>query len=60
MSLVGTAPEQGQLVRLRNRYFIAEDVIPHDTGHAVRAIMIPRVNLLIENYTDSDRTIEGK
>ncbi|MCK4505860.1 MAG: hypothetical protein KAW14_09600 [Candidatus Aegiribacteria sp.] len=38
MSITGTALEQGQLVHLRNRYFIVEDVIPHDTGPAVSSI----------------------
>ena len=38
MSITGTAPEQGQLVLLRNRCFIVEDVIPHDIGPAVSPI----------------------
>ncbi len=50
MSITGTAPEQGQLVHLRNRYFIVEDVIPNDTGPAVSPIT--RVSL---ECIDDDR-----
>ena len=35
MIITGNAPEKGQLVHLRNKYFIVEDIIPHDTGPAV-------------------------
>ncbi|MCD4650326.1 MAG: DISARM system SNF2-like helicase DrmD, partial [Candidatus Cloacimonetes bacterium] len=54
MSITGAAPEQGQLVRLRNRYFIVEDVIPHDTGPAVSPIT--RVSL---ECIDDDRLGES-